>query len=149
LRASAKVRLRALSDCHENVGLCKGLAREYTYLVGLALFLEGLSCWTFRIGALMRSLYRRPFGDDRDRYTTWENRSAFACACAHSSAPAIVRVQFNGGAIFMHRGGAIVFDGAAIVDAEAKEVPLSRRRRAEAVTVDAGAVRRMAAAQFT
>ena len=27
LRASAKVRLRALSDCHENVGLCKGLLR--------------------------------------------------------------------------------------------------------------------------
>ena len=60
-----------------------------------------------------------------------------------------MRVQFSGGAIFMHRGGAIVFDGAAIVDAEAEEVLLSRRRRAEAATVDAGAVRRMAAAQFT
>ena len=45
-------------------------------------------------------------------------------------------------------GGAIVFDGAAIVDAKAK-VQLSRRRRAEAATVDTGAVRRMAAAQFT
>ena len=59
-----------------------------------------------------------------------------------------MRVQFNGGAIFMHRGGAIVFDGAAIVDAKA-QVLLSRRRRAEAATVDTGAVRRMAAAQFT
>jgi hypothetical protein len=45
-------------------------------------------------------------------------------------------------------GGAIVFDGAAIVNAKA-QVLLSRRRRAEAATVDAGAVRRMAAAQFT